>query len=330
MSDFVIGIDLGGTNLKTAILSRDKKLLAKDSRPTNAEAGPKAVIEAMEASARDVAAEAGASLDSVLAVGVGAPGPLNWQSGIVYSLTNMPGWNNVPLARILSERLGTRCFLENDANAACYGEYWLGAGQGVDNMAVLTLGTGVGGGVVVFGKLLRGADGTAAELGHLKVMRGGRPCGCGARGCLETYASVTGMVKTAIEGLETFKTSRLLDMCGGDIEQLDGKMIFDAAQEGDALAQWAFQETATWLGIGIGSIINYQNPEKVVLCGGMIAAGELLMSTVREVAKANCFPVPGARCKILPAGLGGDSGVIGAAGCALDRSLEAAEQEQLA
>jgi len=322
VSDFVIGIDLGGTNLKTAILSRDKQLLAKESRPTNAGAGPDAVIDAMEASAREVAAAAGASLDSVLAVGVGAPGPLNWQSGIIYSLTNMPGWSDVPLARILSERLGTPCFLENDANAACYGEYWLGAGQGADNMAVLTLGTGVGGGVVVFGKLLRGIDGTAAELGHLKVMRDGRPCGCGARGCLETYASVTGMTMTAVEGLETFRTSRLLEMSRGDIEQLDGKMIFDAAREGDALALWAFRETATWLGIGIASIINYQNPEKVVLCGGMVAAGDMLLDTVREVAKANCFPVPGARCEILTAGLGGDSGVIGAAGCALDRCLD--------
>jgi len=330
VNDFIIGIDLGGTNLKTAILSRDKTLLAKDSRPTDAESGPDAVIDAMEQAARDVAAAAEAPLDRVIAVGVGAPGPLNWQSGIVYSLTNMPGWRDVPLARILAERLGTPCFLENDANAACYGEYWLGAGQGVDNMAVLTLGTGVGGGVVVFGKLLRGIDGTAAELGHLKVLRNGRLCGCGARGCLEAYASVTGMVKTAIEGLETHNTSRLVELCDGDLEQLDGRMVFEAAQEGDALALWTFRETATWLGIGIGSIINYQNPEKVVLCGGMIAAGELLLDTVREVAKANCFPVPGARCEIVPAGLGGDAGVIGAAGCALDRCLETETRERLA
>lgn len=322
MSDFVIGIDLGGTNLKTAILSRDKKLLAKDSRPTNADDGPEAVTNAMIDAAKDVIKEAKVDSAQVLAVGVGAPGPLNWQSGIVYSLTNMPGWHNVPLARILSDRLDVPAFLENDANAACYGEYWLGAGQGVENMAVLTLGTGVGGGVVVFKKLLRGVDGTAAELGHLKVQRNGRVCGCGARGCLETYASVTGMIKTAIEGMEAHKTSILAEMCGGDTEQLTGKMIFDAAQQGDALARWVFKETATWLGIGIGSIINYQNPEKVVLCGGMIAAGDLLFGTVREVARANCFEVPGQRCQILPAGLGADAGVIGAAGCALARVQE--------
>ena len=322
MSDFVVGIDLGGTNLKTAILSRDKKILAKDSRPTDADDGPDAVINAMVDAATDVIREAKVDRAQVLALGVGAPGPLNWQSGIVYSLTNMPGWVNVPLARILSDRLDVPSFLENDANAACYGEYWLGAGQGVENMAVLTLGTGVGGGVVVFKKLLRGVDGTAAELGHLKVQRDGRLCGCGARGCLETYASVTGMVKTAIEGIEAQKTSVLVEMCGGDMEQITGKMIFDAAQQGDGLARWVFEETATWLGIGVGSIINYQNPEKVVLCGGMIAAGDLLFKTVRDVARANCFDVPGKRCQILPAGLGPDAGVIGAAGCALSRVEE--------
>jgi glucokinase len=173
---------------------------------------------------------------------------------------------------------------------------------------------------VVFGQLLRGIDGTAAELGHLKVHRDGRLCGCGSRGCLESYASVSGMVQTALDGLAQGKLSpALLNLCGGDTGAIDGKMIFDAAQQGDAFAQWVFEETAEWLGLGIASIINYQNPEKVVLCGGMIEAGELLFAPVRRVAKANCFKVPGDRCEIVPAGLGSDSGVLGCAGCALAR-----------
>jgi len=319
VSEVIIGVDLGGTNVKTAIVSRDKKVLAKDSRPTNAEGGPDAVMNVMEHAIRELTAAQGIDLKNVLAVGFGAPGPMNWQTGIVYSPPNLPGWKNVPLADAMRQRLGVPCFVDNDANVACYGEYWLGAGQGTENMAVLTLGTGVGGGVVVFGKLLRGIDGTAAELGHLKVQRDGRMCGCGSRGCLEAYASVTGMVRTAVEGLEQGKESTLKVLCGGDPEQITGRMISDAAKAGDAFAQWVFKETTTWLGLGIASIVNFLNPEKVVLCGGMIAAGDMLFTPVRETVLANTFEVPGKRCQIVPAGLGADSGVIGCAGCALAR-----------
>ncbi len=323
MSEVIVGVDLGGTNVKIAVVSRDKRILAKDSRPTHAERGPEGVMDVMEEGVRHVLEAAGVTMDEVLAVGFGAPGPLNWQTGVVYRLPNLPGWKDVPLAQTMRERLGATCFLDNDANAAAYGEYWLGAGQGTQSMVVLTLGTGVGGGVVVFGKLLRGIDGTAAELGHLKVQRGGRLCGCGQRGCLEAYASVSGMVKTAIEALlEASGESVLKEMAGGEMENVTGRMISDAAEQGDPVALRVFEETAAWLGLGIGSIINYQNPERVVLCGGMIAAGDLLFTPVREAARANCFKVPGRRCEIVPAGLGGDSGVLGAAGCALARYEE--------
>ncbi len=319
MSEVIVGVDLGGTNVKTAIVSRDKKILAKDSRPTNAEEGPEAVMDVMEQAIRELTASSGLTLSNVLAAGFGAPGPMNWQTGIVYSPPNLPGWKNVPLADAMKKRLGVPCYVDNDANVACYGEYWLGAGQGTESMAVLTLGTGVGGGVVVFGQLLRGIDGTAAELGHLKVQRDGRLCGCGSRGCLEAYASVTGMVRTAVEGLEAGKESSLRAACAGDWDALTGKMISDAAAQGDSFAQWVFKETATWLGLGIASIVNYQNPEKIVLCGGMIAAGEMLFQPVRETVRANAFEVPVNRCQIVAAGLGADSGVIGCAGCALAR-----------
>ena len=319
MSQVVVGVDLGGTNVKTAVVSLDKQLLAKESRPTNAEKGPEAVIVTMEAAVRSLLQTQGIGLADVLAVGFGAPGPMNWQTGVVYSPPNLPGWKNVPLAEAMQRRLGVPCFVDNDANVACYGEYWMGAGQNTENMAVLTLGTGVGGGIVVFGQLLRGMDGTAAELGHLKVQRGGRLCGCGAWGCLEAYASVTGMVRTALDGLEEGRESALRAICGGDLKALTGKMISDAAQQGDAFARWVFEETATWLGIGIGSLINMLNPEKVILCGGMIDAGDMLFDTVRAVARANAFEVPAKRCEIVPAGLGADSGVLGCAGCALAR-----------
>jgi len=315
----VLGVDLGGTNVRTAAVGRDKRVLGKDVRPTRAEGGPEAVVDVMVESIEAVLANAGLSRADVLAAGVGAPGPMNWQTGVVFSPPNLPGWKNVPLAQIMTDRLGFPCYVENDANVACYGEYWLGAGQSVDNMCLLTLGTGVGGGIVVFGQLLRGIDGTAAEIGHLKVQRDGRLCGCGSKGCLEAYGSVTGMVRTAVEGIESGKKTVLTQMCGNDLAKLTGKMISDAVEKGDAFAQWVMQETGVWLGLGIASLVNLLNPEKVVLCGGMIAAGDALFDPIRKTVKENAFEVPANRAQIVPAGLGADSGVLGAAGCALSR-----------
>ena len=319
MSEVIIGVDLGGTNVKAAVVTREKQLLAKDSRPTRADEGPNAVMDVMQETVEDLLKTTGLSKENVLAAGFGAPGPMNWQTGVVFSPPNLPGWQDVPLGDDMEMRLGVPCYVDNDANVACYGEFWMGAGKGTESMAVLTLGTGVGGGVVTFGKLLRGIDGTAAELGHLKVQRDGRQCGCGAKGCLEAYASVSGLARTAIEALESGRESALTTLCNGDLNSIDGKMIFDAARDGDEVAQWVFEETATWLGLGISSIISYQNPEKVVLCGGMIAAGDMLFEPVRRVAKANSFEVPGNRCEIVPAALGNDAGVLGSAGCALER-----------
>ncbi|MFP6596598.1 MAG: ROK family protein [Candidatus Hydrogenedentota bacterium] len=321
MSKATLGIDLGGTGVKTALVSEDRQVLAQETRPTEADRGQDVVIGNMAASAEAVIAASGISREDIVAAGVGAPGPLNRETGIVYSPPNLPAWKDVPLAALMEEKLGVPCFLENDANAACYGEFWMGAGRGTETMCLLTLGTGVGGGVVTFGKLLRGLDGTAGEIGHMKVQGdGGRLCGCGAKGCLESYGSVPGMVLTAREGLESGETSSLGELCGGDYDALTGKMISDAAEAGDGFAHEVIEVTAGWLGVGISSLINVFNPEKVVLCGGMIAAGERLFEPLREAATSQAFDVPARRVEIVPGELGHDSGVLGCAGVALERS----------
>ena len=319
MSRYVLGIDLGGTGVKTALVSDSKEILGQETRPTEADRGRDVVIDNMVASAEAVIESSGINREEVVAVGIGAPGPLNWKTGVIYSPPNLPGWKNEPLADIISARLGMPCFLENDANAACYGEFWMGAGQGTETMCLLTLGTGVGGGIVTFGKLLRGEDGTAGEIGHLNVQRDGRLCGCGAKGCLESYASVSGMVRTAREGLDAGAESTLREICDGNLDALTGKMISDAAAGGDVFAQSVIHETATWLGLGIASLINLFNPEKIVLCGGMVAAGDALFDPLRRVAAENSFEVPANRVEIIPGSLGSDSGVLGCAGIALER-----------
>ena len=263
---------------------------------------------------------AGLERKDVAAVGIGVPGPMDWRTGVVFEPPNLPGWHNVPVANHMHERLqNLPVYVDNDANVAAYGEFWSGAGRGVDSMVLLTLGTGLGGGIVVMGKLLRGIDGTAAEIGHLCVERDGRQCNCGARGCLEAYASVTGMLRTVTEGIEAGRETLLTDLCDNNFDKLTGEMVSDAIAEGDEFAAWVMHETAVWLGTGIGSLVNLLNPEKVVLAGGMIAAGDVLFDPVRETVKAQSFEVPYRRAQIVPAGHGGDAGVIGAAGCALDR-----------
>lgn len=319
MADVVLGIDLGGTQVKTALVSRSKELLSKDSRPTHAAEGLDAVLDVLADSADAAIAGAGRSRDDLMAVCVGAPGPGNPHTGVVFSPPNLPGWKDVPLAELMTERLGVPCFIDNDANVACYGEFWMGAGQGVQSMCLLTLGTGVGGGIVVFGKLLRGIDGTAAEIGHMIVQRDGRPCGCGARGCLEAYGSVPGMVQTAVEGIESGRKTVLMDRCGGNPETLTGEMISDVAAAGDEFAIGVIQETGAWLGVGISGLINLFNPEKVVLAGGMTNAGPVLIDAIRIRALHDAFDVPANRVEIVPAALGEDAGVLGAAGIALDR-----------
>jgi glucokinase len=319
MDRAILGIDLGGTFIKAAVVSPEGKLLTKCETPTHAEDGPEAVFDAIGLASEEILSSTGLANWDVAACGIGAPGPLDWRSGIVFSPANLPGWRDVPLAEILTKRLGVQCFVENDANAACYGEFWRGAGQGADNMCLLTLGTGLGGGIVVAGRLLRGPDGTAAEVGHIIVQRDGRLCGCGARGCIETYGSVTGLVRTARYGLEAGEASVLRESCDGDWGALTGAMVSEAAEEGDSFAREVIRTTGEWLGLGIANLINLLNPEKVVLAGGMTKAGEMLLEPIRETAARIAFDVPAARAEIVMAGLGEDAGVIGAAGCAWER-----------
>lgn len=318
MAEVVVGIDLGGTAIKTAVVTSEGEVTGWGSRPTRADAGPEAIMDDMAAGVEQALSDSGHAREEVLAVGAGSPGPMNWREGIIFEAPNLAGWRNVKLAEGLSNRLNLPCYIENDANAAGYGEYWQGAGRGTSTMCLLTLGTGIGGGLVINGKLFRGIDGTAAEFGHMKIQRDGRECGCGGRGCLETYGSVTGMIRTAMEGLGDHPDSSLAKLGDGE-NRLTGSIIADAAEEGDAYAREVIRLTGEWIGIGISNLVNILNPERVVLCGGMIAAGELLFEPIRETAMANAFEVPAKRAQIVPAGLGQDSGVIGAAGVALER-----------
>ncbi len=313
MSHYVIGMDLGGTTLPCAVLDDKHNIVARHEVDTLRHEGQDAVINRMAQCILDVVAKAGLRTEQIMAAGVGAPGPLDGRKGIIIEAPNLK-WYNVPLAAILSEKTGVKIVLENDANAAGWGEYWAGAGRGCSNMAMMTLGTGVGGAIVIDGKLLHGPDYTAGELGHVVVMAGGRECGCGGQGCLEAYASATATVSRFEEALKFGWNSSLKGK-----ENISCADIFKAALNGDSLSEHIVAETGRYLGMAAATLANLLNPERLVISGGMIKAGAILFDAIRQTCKEQAFDTPAARMEIVPAELGENAGVIGAAGCALTR-----------
>lgn len=315
----VLGLDLGGTNMVGAALTADGELLARCKIPTEAEGGPIHVIDRMATCLSDVLSQSGRPREDVLAAGIGSPGPLNPETGVVYTTPNLPGWKEVHVADELHKRLGIPVFVDNDANSAAYGEYWLGAGREFKDVICLTLGTGIGGGIILNNELLHGVDGSAAEIGHMTIEMNGRKCGCGNHGCLEAYASATGIVNRTRDAIQSGEKTVLTQMVP-DLSKLTSKDVSTAMEQGDDLARRIIVETGEILGVGIATLVNLLNPQVVVLCGGVSAVGEPLFEPIRRTVKKRAFEVPAARARIVPSELGDDAGVIGAAGVALSRA----------
>ena len=322
-SDYVMGLDLGGTNIVCLLMTGKGQVVSRDTRPTLAKEGKGRVLSQIVNSAERILEESetklGISPKSIIGLGVGSPGPLSIKKGLIHFSPNLPGWNNVPLVDILRDRIALPIFLENDANAAALGEWWRGAGKEVDNLVLLTLGTGIGGGIIVQGEVLHGAWDTAAEIGHMIIHEGGLVCGCGKKGCLEAYASATGVIKRTLAAIREGRESVLADAVKKRRESITCELVYKTAEEGDSLSRWIVEETARYLGIGIASIVNVLNPKMVILSGGMIAAGDSIFKPVRKHARENALTAAIEGVKIVPATLSGNSGAIGAAATVLKR-----------
>jgi len=308
MTKRYVGIDLGGTNLKLGLVAPDGKLLARHSTPTEADGGPDHVLQRMAQAVRDLCRDAKVPLGDVAAIGAAAPGPLDTKTGVVVFAPNLPGWRNIHVRDVLQKQLGRPVILENDANAAGYGEFRCGAGRRVRDMVILTLGTGIGGGIILDGRMRRGVTDTGAELGHMVVHYGGRFCGCGNRGCLEAYASATAVVGRTEEAIAAGESSSLAKRRG-----FSCKDVFDAADAGDRLARRIVEETADYLAAGITTILHVLNPEMVVLTGGMMSAGDPFLDRIRRRVKEMAFERASSACEICWSTLGGDAGILGAA-----------------
>ena len=317
MKDCAVGIDLGGTNIKGGLVRRDGSVVLTKSVKSEVEGGVDHVVGRIAGLAEALMREGGAA-NAAAAVCVGSPGPLDSQTGVVHSAPNL-GWQNVPLAGLLAGKLALPVFVENDANAAAYGEAWAGAGRGARCSIMLTLGTGIGGGIVIDGKLWRGVNDAGAELGHMTIKYDGRRCNCGIPGCIETYASASAVARRMKAAVEAGGQSSLRDAILAG-EAVDAERIHEAAVAGDALSREVVEETGRLLGIAITSIVHIFNPDVVILHGGLVNAGEMLFEPLRAKVNELCFGAALEGLSILPSALGGDAGVVGAAGLAFARS----------
>ncbi len=319
---FVLGIDIGGTNLVVGSVSEDGSVLhAMQSEPTHAEAGATAVLDRLVALAERVIAQTRREIPgaSIVGVGIGAPGPLDTKSGIVLLTPNL-GWVNMPLRQIIRDRLGLPAMLDNDANCAVLGEWWVGAARGARHAIGITIGTGIGGGLVLDGKLYHGASDVAGEIGHATIDTEGRRCKCGNYGCLEAYASGPNIAVRAVEELEVGASSCLPGMVGGDLSKITAQTVYEAAHQGDELALQVVNDTAKFLGTGIANLLNVFNPEVVVVCGGVTLAGDHLFVPLRREVARRAFKPAVQACRIVPGELINSAGVYGAARVFLEQT----------
>ncbi|MBO7608425.1 MAG: ROK family protein [Paludibacteraceae bacterium] len=311
----VVGIDIGGTNTVFGIVDANGNVLASNSIKTQAYPELEDYIEALGNGLLELISKNGGA-EKINGIGVGAPNA-NYYTGNIEHAANLPWKGIVPFAKMLSDKVGLPVSLTNDANAAAIGEMKYGAARGMRDFIMITLGTGVGSGVVANGQLIYGHDGNAGELGHVIVRRDGRPCGCGNKGCLETYTSATGVARTAKEFLLNRKEDSLLRKI--DLDKITSKDVFDAAMAGDQIAKDIFAFTGQILGEALADFVKFSSPEAFVLFGGLAKAGDLLFNPVKKAMDDNLMPVFKGKVKVLFSQMkDADAAVLGASALAWD------------
>ena len=307
-----IGIDLGGTGIAVGIVDETGNIIQKGSVPTLAMRPYQEIVKDMAAISLETLHQAGLGIDDVHSVGIGIPGIANSDTGIVVFCTNL-SWHDVPLRDEFQKHINKPVFIDNDATVAGYAESVAGVSAGCHSSVFLTLGTGVGGGIVISGKPWSGFHNIGSEIGHITLEIDGEPCTCGNKGCLERYCSATAVIRMARQALLVHPESLMMTMCGGNLESVNAKLVFDAAREGDETALKIFRRYVKYLAQGINTIIAFLDPQVIVLGGGVSKAGDFLLDAVRaEMPQYLLFKtMPYARIEI--AKLGADAGIIGAA-----------------
>jgi len=315
-TSYILGVDLGGTNIVVGAMPSDgRSMHAVRTEPTHAEDGADGVtsriVRMVEATIAQTIAETGATRADFAGIGIGAPGPLDRETGVVLITPNL-GWTDYPLRDRIADAVGLPAALDNDANCATLGEWWIGAARGAQHAIGLTIGTGIGGGLILNGALYHGASGIAGEIGHTSIDANGRRCKCGNYGCLEAYASGPAIAVRAREALDGGENSLLPSLVDGDLDRITAHTVYDAAERGDQLALGVVRATAGFLGTGIANLLNIFNPEVVVIAGGVTQAGDALFEPLRAEVRRRAFKPAVAVCRIVPGELPGTAGVAGA------------------
>ena len=307
-----IGIDLGGTNIVAGVVSDEYKIVATAKRKTAMPRPAEAIMEDMVAVCLEAVENAGLTMDDIGGVGVGSPGACNSDTGVVEYANNLQ-FVNVPMRAFLEERLHKPVCVENDANAAAYGELVAGAAKGKSSCVCITLGTGVGGGVIIDGKIMAGHNFAGAELGHTVIVVDGEPCTCGRRGCWEAYASATGLIRQTKRAMEAHRDSQMWALAG-NLEQVNGRTAFDAMRKGDAAGEAVVDDDIRYIACGLVNMINIFQPEVLCVGGGICNEGETLMKPLREyIERERYSQYSDKQTEICVAQLGNDAGIIGAA-----------------
>ena len=308
-----IGIDVGGTNVKIALVDDNGKIIYSNSVPTYAKMGYEYTVNNIKQAIRDLMKETNTTTSDIEGIGFDFPGQVDCKTGVVKLAPNIPGWVNVPIAQMIEDEFHIPTRIDNDVRCAALGELKFGAGKGCENFICITVGTGIGSGIVINGKVVRGATNAAGELGHIKLqMNGGPICGCGDTGCLEAFASGPAIVAMAQEYIKGGKSTKFREMAAAEGGEITPYMVAKAAEEGDPVAKRIFEIVGEYIGIGLTSVINLLNPEKVIIGGGVAESGELLLAPIRKTIKERAMVVAGNAVEIVPAQLGNSAGVIGA------------------
>jgi len=308
-----IGIDVGGTNVKIALVDDNGKIIYSNSVPTYAKMGYEYTVNNIKQAIKDLMKETNTTPSDIEGIGFDFPGQVDCKTGVVKLAPNIPGWVNVPIAQMIEDEFHIPTRIDNDVRCAALGELKFGAGRGCENFICITVGTGIGSGIVINGKVVRGATNAAGELGHIKLqMNGGPICGCGDTGCLEAFASGPAIVAMAQEYIKGGKSTKFREMAAVEGGEITPYMVAKAAEEGDPVAKRIFEIVGEYIGIGLTSVINLLNPERVIIGGGVAESGELLLGPIRKTVKERAMVVAGNAVEIVPAQLGNSAGVIGA------------------
>ncbi len=308
-----LGIDLGGTNIVAGVVDENYKIIATAKRKTNCPRPTEAIVDDMAAVAMEAIEAAGLKKENIAVAGVGSPGAIDPNNGIVCFANNL-NFFNVPMTQMLKDRTGIDFFVENDANAATYGEFVAGAGKGTNNFVMITLGTGVGGGIIIGGKLYSGSNYAGGELGHTVINMDGEMCGCGRRGCWEAYASATALIRQTKQAMIKYPNSAMWKICNNDINLVNGITAFSAMRMGDEVGKQVVDKYIDYLSVGIANLVNIFQPEIICIGGGVSNEGDNLIIPIEKYVKVEDYARNiENRCKIETAQLGNDAGIIGAA-----------------